>query len=336
MSSDRLSQFATYRAVVIVHLAQFRSVIKQQNIILLMKGLIKGGSDSVTQPLLDSLVVLEIPTEGTPMREAVVAVFDNAARADVAVQALQSHNIPTSDIRRYHHDVAATEPPREERHGFWAWLLGEEGGTSDWRDPTYDNRYDALYADRIAAGNHVVAVNVDHTESQRVMDILATQNPLSLEEEQQSAGTIPTGTPRPAGTVNLSMGEGKTEEVIPLAEEHVEVGKRQVEQPVRVRRYVVERPVEETVHLRDERVEVERRRPVAGATPAGAFEERVVETREVREEPVVTRQAQVAEEVVVRHEATEHAETVRDTARKEEVEVDRTAERNAGRSGKRK
>jgi stress response protein YsnF len=84
----------------------------------------------------------------------------------------------------------------------------------------------------------------------------------------------------------------------------------------------VERPVEEDVTLRGERVTVERRQPIETTAPgAGAFEERVVEVRETAEEPVVAKTARVAEEVVVGREATERTETVRDTVRREEVEV---------------
>jgi uncharacterized protein (TIGR02271 family) len=91
---------------------------------------------------------------------------------------------------------------------------------------------------------------------------------------------------------------------------------------------VVERPVEQQVTLHDERVEIERRRPAdQRAADAGAFEERVVEVHESTEEPVVNKTAAVAEEVVVRREATERRETVRDTVRKEDVEIDRASER---------
>jgi uncharacterized protein (TIGR02271 family) len=118
------------------------------------------------------------------------------------------------------------------------------------------------------------------------------------------------------------VGEG--EQVLPLSEERLDVGKRTVDRgTTRVRRYVVEKPVEENVTLRSERVTVERRQPI-GTTAApgiGAFEERVVEVRETAEEPVVAKTARVAEEVVVGREATERTETVRDTVRREEVEV---------------
>ena len=128
--------------------------------------------------------------------------------------------------------------------------------------------------------------------------------------------------PKPDTKVGHRVPEG--EQALSLSEEQLEIGKRTVDRgTTRVRRYVVERPVEENITLRDERVKVERRQPndTTEAPLAGAFEERVVEVRETAEEPVVAKTARVVEEVVVGKEATERTETVKDTVRREEVEV---------------
>ena len=121
---------------------------------------------------------------------------------------------------------------------------------------------------------------------------------------------------------------GTETEAIPVVEEDIRVGKRAVERGgVRVRSYVLERPVEQDVTLREERVEVERRpvdRPV-GTVPADAFRERSIEVTATGEEAVVQKDARVIEEVVVRKQAEERTETVRDTVRKTEVEVENTA-----------
>jgi stress response protein YsnF len=84
---------------------------------------------------------------------------------------------------------------------------------------------------------------------------------------------------------------------------------------------VVETPVEREVTLHGERVTIERRRPVDAAARGHSFEERTVEVRETEEVPVVEKTAHVAEEVAVRKEETERTETVRDTVRREEVEI---------------
>jgi len=136
-----------------------------------------------------------------------------------------------------------------------------------------------------------------------------------------------------AGTTGATGVTGKTaatgttgtSETIPLAEETLRVGKRQVNTGrVRVRTYVVETPVNETVHLREEHVEVERRpvdRPVTASEDL--FREREIEATTSREEAVVSKDTRVREELVLHKSAEERDETIRDTVRRTEVREDR-------------
>jgi uncharacterized protein (TIGR02271 family) len=123
--------------------------------------------------------------------------------------------------------------------------------------------------------------------------------------------------------------EGQEEVTIPVVEEDVAIGTREVERGhVRIFSRVTAQPVEEAVRLREERVTVERRpvdRPATEADLAAAQQE-VIEVTETAEEPVVTRRARVVEEVVVHKEETERTETVRGTERHTEVEVQREPE----------
>lgn len=114
--------------------------------------------------------------------------------------------------------------------------------------------------------------------------------------------------------------------VVPVVEEELKVGKRQVDKGgVRVETKVREKPVAETVHLREEKVKVERRPADREATAADtAFKEGTLELHESAEEAVVSKKARVVEEVVISKQASEHDETVRDTLRKTEVEVAKT------------
>ena len=112
--------------------------------------------------------------------------------------------------------------------------------------------------------------------------------------------------------------------MLPVAEEELRVGKREVGRGrVRVRSYIVERPVEAQVALRDETVRVERR-PVDRPLEPGdaAFVEREIEAVERDEEAVVSKQARVVEEIALSKDVDTRTETVRDTVRKQEVEVD--------------
>jgi hypothetical protein len=117
-------------------------------------------------------------------------------------------------------------------------------------------------------------------------------------------------------------------QVISLAEEILTVGARKVNSgTTRVRRYVVEPAVEKQVTLAHERVVVERRRPRIDKIGGEMLTELIVEVVETDEVPVIGKTVRVKEEVVVRRERTEHVETVRDTVRHGEVEIEQSPAR---------
>jgi uncharacterized protein (TIGR02271 family) len=118
------------------------------------------------------------------------------------------------------------------------------------------------------------------------------------------------------------------EEVIALAEETLTVGKKTVASgATTVRRFVVESPVEQQVALTDEKVIVERRKPVKNAATGEILTEVTIEMIETTEVPVIGKSVRVREEVVVRKERTQRVETVRDTVRRDEVEVTRSKQK---------
>jgi uncharacterized protein (TIGR02271 family) len=120
-------------------------------------------------------------------------------------------------------------------------------------------------------------------------------------------------------------GETGKDHSIPVVREDLRVGKRAVHKGgVRVFNRVAEEPVEEQVRLREEHVRVERRPADRPATEADLrARDEVVEVTEMAEEPVVGKSARVVEEVVVRKDATERTETIRDTVRRTDVKVEK-------------
>jgi len=115
------------------------------------------------------------------------------------------------------------------------------------------------------------------------------------------------------------------DETIPVVEEEISVGKRQVEGGgVRVNTSVREVPVEQEVRLREEHVEVDRRPVNRAASQADfdAFKEGTIEVTETSEEAVIGKQARVVEEVAIHKDARERTETIHDTVRRTEVEVE--------------
>jgi stress response protein YsnF len=84
--------------------------------------------------------------------------------------------------------------------------------------------------------------------------------------------------------------------------------------------------VEENVTLHTERVSIDRRPPSAGSRVDNAdFTDRNIEVTETDEEAVIGKTARVKEEVVVHKEATDRVETVHDTVRRQDVEIERDA-----------
>ena len=138
----------------------------------------------------------------------------------------------------------------------------------------------------------------------------------------------------PAGRSLAANGHASTreEEVIPLAEETLIVGKQTVNSgTTTVRRYVIERPAEQQVTLYDEKVVVERRRPMTDAVTGETLTELTVEMIETSEVPLVAKGVKVREEVVIRRERSKRVETVRDTVRRDEIEISHANERSRNR-----
>ncbi len=114
--------------------------------------------------------------------------------------------------------------------------------------------------------------------------------------------------------------------VIPIIEEEIRVGKRDVEGGgVRVSTRVEEVPVNEQVTLRDEDVHVERRRVDQAIDPAAVdalFQEGTIEVREHDEQAIVSKEAHIVEEVVINKDRQERSETIQDTVQRTAVDVE--------------
>jgi len=158
--------------------------------------------------------------------------------------------------------------------------------------------------------------DAQYTETQRTAATAATTATQNYEPASRN-----TGARNVAGVTR----EATEDEIsIPIIEENLVVGKRTVEKgAVNVRTTMTEKAVEGTVNLREENVTVERHkvdRPVDGATDA--FQEGTFDVTTQAEVPVVSKEARVVEEVVIDKEMTEHTETVRDTVKRTDVEID--------------
>jgi stress response protein YsnF len=86
------------------------------------------------------------------------------------------------------------------------------------------------------------------------------------------------------------------------------------------------------VTLQSEKVVVERRKPVSDKATGEIMTELDIEVTETAEVPVVAKRARVREEIVVRLERTERVETVQETVRRDEVQIQQPGRRRDNRS----
>ena len=116
------------------------------------------------------------------------------------------------------------------------------------------------------------------------------------------------------------------EQVIGIGEEVLNVGTRMVPgKTTRVRRVVVQTPVQQDVTLQSETVVLERRRPLS-TNGSDVLTEVTVEMSDLNEVPVVSKAVRLVEEVVLRKEVTSHIETIHDTVKRDKLEIEQPSQ----------
>lgn len=138
------------------------------------------------------------------------------------------------------------------------------------------------------------------------------------------SGTAPNET-APGPSAQQPMAE---EQSIPLLEEEIRVGKREVVRGgARVHTFAAETLVQENVDLTEEHAGIERRpanRRLSDeeVSKGGLLQERVIEISQMREEAVVAKEAFVHEELVVKKSVEHRVEQIEETVRHTEVEME--------------
>ena len=299
------------------------------------------------------------------MKQTVIGLFNNADDARNAVQRLTSNGFTmdnvdmslstyssgttsySSDSNNRNFDLDNDHDEHESGISrFFKNLFGDDDNDD------YANKYSNV----ARRGKSIVTVHAQSDdEAKKASDILDDCGAIDVDENGSdysygTTGAAPvgafnetTGTTITPATSGISDSDYNTttrtdnditDKKIPIIEENLEVGKRTVQTGgVRVRSRIVEKPVEEELRLRQERVYVERNEVNRPATEADFqnFTEGETEITESAEVPVVNKEARVVEEVSLGKDVDERTETVRDTVRKTEVDVDKlddTSNRN--------
>ena len=298
------------------------------------------------------------------MQHTLVAVFDNRSDAQNAMDELLASGFTRDNVYVSSADLTGqdttmtgtttTGAVHEEGVGasikhFFANLFGSD-----------EDEHVTRYSTAVTGGQHVLTLTTtSEPEVERAADVIERFGPVDIDErhdlsgnaaslgtsayQPQSSSTLQAGSMQSgtqAGNLSGSLSDstlrsdslqrdtavdqttGKA--AIPVVQEEVRVGKRQVERGgVRVFSRMVETPVKETVSLREEHVSVERRPVDQPINPAdvAALKDQTIELRETAEEAVVQKSARVVEEVVVGKEVSQRQQQIQDTVRHTEVEV---------------
>ena len=233
----------------------------------------------------------------------IVVLFDQVGASRRAEKALEAAGFADPDVNTLDRDAVAKIAGRNGiGPALWRTLFGQEV-------KLYEG---AAYEKALANGGAILTVRVKNdAEATKAEGILAQHKTVDL--EARGAGIV---------AEHKALGDVK-EEVLRLAEEQLEVGKRKVESgKTRVRRYVTAREVEEKVNLTEVHAEVLRKAVNQPVADDWDWSDSTIEVVETREEAVVSKTAHVAEEIRLRTEETEHTETIKETVRKQHAEVE--------------
>lgn len=284
------------------------------------------------------------------MTHTLVAAFDTLAHAQAAKSQLLIQNVleneidisssETSDVgvTAGVEDADQTREHHESKIGhFFATLFDHD-------EHEKPNRYAEAYPEAYRRGATLLTVTVATDERiDHVTAILERNGAIDIDERSAAWGSeggsyvhADSVTGESTHIAGTHLGAGHAEVVdrtldtaaqgtsIPVIEEDLRVGKREINTGrVRVVSRISERAVEENVNLHEEHAHIERHAVDRPATAAelNNFKAASIEIQETAEEVVVEKTARVVEEVSIGKQSSDHQETVRDTVRRTDVDV---------------
>ena len=266
------------------------------------------------------------------MANTVIGVFDNVRMAEDAAQELIYHGFNSNNV-----DISSTSETQVSKKE-------HKEGISRFFDNLFGDSDESRNYSEVGQRGAVVTV---HTQSMDEADlaskILDQYGAVDANERGRSYRDMPDSdrgitnrdtTDRDMSATGMSDRDinrsdrdtMNTDDSLNVVEEQMEVGKRTVEgDTVRVRSRILEKPVEEHLRLRVEKVYIDRKPVDRKATEAdmATFKEGTIEATEREEVPVVSKEARVVEEVKLRKDVEERDKAIRGSVRKQDVDVER-------------
>lgn len=281
------------------------------------------------------------------MKQTVVGIFDYGVDAQMAAQELMKSGIPNNNIdiavRGANERTPNTQQNLNTTHTTQAGSTNSPNSQFDRPNPTHtdannrtdstnkdENFFSSLFDDKDESSKYadvskhgaIVTVHTDSKEqAEKAAQLLDKRGAIDVNERAEQFKGM-SGDQR-GSWINANRDSNNSLNVV---EENLQVGKREVETGgVRMRSRIIEKPVEEHLRLREEHVSVERNavnRPANEADMA-AFKDSGIKMVEHAEVPIVNKEARVVEEVKLHKETNMHDETIRETVRKQDVDIDK-------------
>lgn len=283
--------------------------------------------------------------------QTVVGYYDSVSKANKVKEALNSkgYNDVTVMDKSYSGSNTGTGTTGAGHDESMGTKIKNFFAGTDSDDDTHER-----YARGVNQGGAMVAIKTDDAHVDDAADLLDQHGATNIEgdditgtgvydagDRNYGTGTgtvladsnvgVGTSTPKSLSGDAAGYGDRDTRtdvsgsQSIPVVQEELVVGKRQVSRGgVRVFSHLVSENVSQDVNLHDEKVVVDRR-PVDRAATDADFKpgERTIEVMATGEEAVVGKNSRVVEEVRIGKQGSDRTETVDDTVRHTEVDVER-------------
>lgn len=279
------------------------------------------------------------------MEQTIIGAFDNIYRAQAAKQALLSAGFDADEItvqaNNSDDDSSVQASDREDNNDSFL------DGIGNFFSSLFGNEHEHAqhYSETVRRGGAVVSVTVEEAaRAATARAALAQSGAFDIEKraaEWQNSGSYDADTSDRYDSSDsyessdsdvsrsASYNDRSTDQrsgVLPVIEEEMEVGKREVDLgAVRVYARTVEKPVEENIELQQQHATIRREavdRP-ATAEDLASLRSGLIEVREMEERAVINKTARVVEEVSVETVKTSNTETISDTLKNTVVEVER-------------
>lgn len=263
--------------------------------------------------------------------QSVIATFDDPATAKAAVDSLIQDGFSAQSVHLQASASvnSASGETRQSAAGSEKGFLSGVGSFFSHLFESGDTADADKYSEAVKRGSSVVVVDAKTDEEvAKATDVMDEMGAVDVEERAESwkaqgwkgFNADAPYTDQDAAFANQS---------VPVVQEELKVGKRTVNVGgLRVIKRLSEKPVSEIVKLREEHATIERRPVDRAATEAdfANFKEGTFEVRETAEQAVVGKTARVVEEVSIGKTSTERSETISDTVRRTDVDVERVPE----------